>query len=102
MPIVKIMWPPILTEDRNKIADRVVKTVGRPIETVNEGRAEIGVEPLPDAKYDIIPDAPATGMGPNMAPSKNPEQSESTRTGAGEEMASKLDKGNSDADGPVR
>ncbi|HKT21233.1 MAG TPA: phage portal protein [Nitrososphaerales archaeon] len=95
---MKITWPPILTEDRNKIADRVIKSVGRPIETVNEGRAELGLGPRTEPEYDEIAEAPAGPLGgtnpANPPPSKNPEESESVRTGPGEESKANLDKGN--------
>ena len=103
-PGMKCVFAPVLEEDRNKKFDRIVKGVGgHPFMTINEARSDVGkpamAGPLdePD-KYDKIPEqiaAPATSFG--AAPSKNPEESEATKTGAGEEEKQKLDKGNVEA-----
>ena len=87
---LSIVWPPVLEEDRNKKADRITKMVGRPIMSVNEGRAELGLKGRPEQEYDDIPDQSQAGFGQL---SKNPEDSESTRTGDREEGLQKRDKG---------
>jgi hypothetical protein len=110
IPVITPVFAPVLEEDRNKKQDRVIKSVMAPIMTINEGRRAVGLAPMPGPpddpdKYDRIPDAPVAGMpgapkaelGPNMAPSKNPEISETERTGPREEMKEKLDKGNVEA-----
>lgn len=102
VPSIKITWPPILEEDRNKKIDRLVKSVGVPFETVNEARTEASLAPIDDPKYDQLQDAPLKGLGndpfsTSLAPSKNPEISESERTGDREESLQKRDAGNPSA-----
>jgi hypothetical protein len=87
---MKIIWPPILKEDRNKQIDRTIKAVGVPFMSINEGRSESNLPPLDGPQYDSLAAQAATGAFGQ--PSKNPEQSEKGRTGSGEEMASVIDK----------
>lgn len=103
IPTIKLNWPPILEEDRNKKIDRLVKSVGVPFETVNEARTEASLAPIDDPQFDRIQSAPLTGLGNDPFkqagfPSKNPEMSESERTGPREEGLLKRDAGNSSAD----
>jgi len=110
IPLITPIFSPVLEEDRNKKQDRVIKSVMAPIMTINEARRAVGLAPMPGPKedpemYDKIPTAPIAGMpgapagglGPNMAPSKNPETNESQRTGSREEEKQKLDRGNVEA-----
>lgn len=86
---IKIVWPPILEEDRNKKIDRTIKAVGVPFMTVNEGRAEAGLPPLKGEKYDRVADAPMPGFGAQLS---KPEESEAERTGPREEEQQKRDR----------
>lgn len=109
IPVITPVFSPVLEEDRNKKQDRVIKSVMRPIMTVNEARRAVGLAPMPGPpedpeKYDKIPEAPVAGMpgAPGQgasptAPSKNPEESEATRTGDREEMKQKLDRTDANA-----
>jgi hypothetical protein len=104
IPVITSVFSPVLEEDRNKKQDRVIKSVMRPIMTVNEARRAVGLAPMPGPpeepdKYDKIPEAPVAGMpgASPTAPSKNPEISEAERTGAREEGLQKLDRGNVEA-----
>jgi hypothetical protein len=110
IPVITPVFSPVLEEDRNKKQDRVIKSVMAPIMTINEARRAVGLAPMPGPPedpemYDKIPTAPIAGMpgapqqglGPNMAPSKNPETNESERTGPREEEKQKLDRGNVEA-----
>ena len=90
--VMKIVWPPILADDRNKIGDRVLKAVGQPIMSINEGRSELGLPPRPEPQYDEIPELPKPGFGQLS----KPEGSESQRTGPREEQKQKVDKGQAD------
>ena len=118
LPRMKIVWPDILAEDRNKKVDRITKATGVPYMTINEARAEAGMPPMDEPVYDqiaVAPAGPTMGLAPGTEatsepgvapqgqappkanigippPSKNPEQSESTRTGPREEMQQKQDK----------
>lgn len=92
LPPMKTVWAPILIDDRNKISDRVLKAVGEPIMSVNEGRSELGLPPRPEPEYDEIPELPAPGFGQLS----KPEGSESQRTGPREEQKQKVDKGQAD------
>jgi len=92
VPLMKIVWAPILIDDRNKISDRVLKAVGEPIMSVNEGRSELGLPPRPEPEYDEIPELPTPGFGQLS----KPEGSESQRTGPREEQKQKVDKGQAD------
>ena len=112
IPLMHAVFAPVLEEDRNKKFDRIVKGVGmQPFMTVNEARAQVGLPAMigPDldpTKYDRIPEsvAPTTTLSGNanpdasdaisneMAPSRNPEESESGKTGFGEEVKQKEDR----------
>ncbi len=90
IPVMKIMWPPVLEEDRNKKIDRLTKSVGKPFETVNEARSEAGLEPMDDPQYDLIPEAAAPGFG--APPSQSPELSAASTIGPREEGLQKQDR----------
>ncbi len=102
IPTIKLNWPPILEEDRNKKIDRLVKSVGVPFETVNEARTEASLPPIDDQQFDQIPTSPLAGLQNDpfkqgTFPSKNPEQSEAQKTGPREETLMKRDRGNQSA-----
>ena len=108
------VFQPVLEEDRNKKFDRIVKGTGmNPFMSINEARAAVGLPPMEGPTedpelYDRIPNAPAPtttlsgqanpavndAISNEMAPSRNPEESESTKTGYQEEIKSKIDRGN--------
>lgn len=88
-PQIIIIWPPVLEEDRNRKMDRIVKAVGVPLMTINEGRAEAGLKPLDGAEYDEI--AKLSSPGP-FGQKSIPEDSEAQRTGPREEEAQKRDR----------
>jgi hypothetical protein len=71
-PVVKIVWPSVLEEDRNKKADRIVKLTGRPAISVNEARTELGFPPLDEPEYDEIAEAAAPGFGQASKPESGP------------------------------
>ena len=88
LPVIKIVWPPVLQEDANKLMDRLVKAVGKPFISVNEARLEIGLKPLGD-EYDELAEVSQPGFGQF---SKGPEMSESGNTGNREEEQQKRDR----------
>ncbi len=112
IPMMRAVFSPVLEEDRNKKFDRIVKGLGmQPFLTVNEARADVGKPPMEGPPedptlYDRIPSAisPTTTLSGNanpdvndaisneLAPSRNPEESESTKTGYLEEMKTKEDR----------
>ena len=94
-PQIIIIWPPVLEEDRNRKMDRIVKGVGVPFMTINEGRAEAGLKPLDDPEYDKIAKLPAPGA---FGQKSIPEESEAQRTGPREEEAQKIDRDAESAD----
>lgn len=92
IPLMKVTWPAILGEDRNKKLDRLIKATGVPFLTVNEARTEAGKPPMEGPpedpeKYDKIPDAPAKGFGDSR------EMSASEAIGEREESLQQLDRG---------
>jgi hypothetical protein len=105
LPEVQIIFPPILDEDWNKKADRVVKMVGQnAFLTPNEARRLMNQKVLVegdkayDKSLDEIPESAQAGANGFGAPSKSPEKSESQKTGKREESKQKRDRGNESAD----
>lgn len=88
LPVLKVVWPPVLEEDANKKIDRLIKAVGKPFVSVNEARLEIGLKPLED-EYDKLAEVSQPGFGQF---SKGPEMSEAERTGPREEQLRERDR----------
>lgn len=88
-PIIRVVWPPIMEEDWNKLVDRIVKAVGKPFMTINEARVRSGLKPLEGDEYNELPEAP---MGGIFSQFSKPEPSESEESGEREEMKLKRDR----------
>ena len=95
---IDIIFAPIMEEDLNKKADRIIKLVGRPLVTVNEGRRMINLDSTENAEDDEITPLELPSMGPNTPegggnPAKTLSKPESKQGGPRGEIKDQRDKG---------
>lgn len=88
-PVFRVIWPPVMEEDWNKLVDRLVKAVGKPFMSVNEARVRSGLKPMEGEEYNEIPEAAMAGA---FGQASKPEPSESEESGDREETKQKRDR----------
>ena len=71
---VEMVFNKVYKRDESVEADIVVKAVGKPIWTQNEGRIYMGLKPLPDPKYDEINDNFEENPGGQMPDTKEGDE----------------------------
>lgn len=69
---ISIIFAPIMEEDLNKKADRIIKLVGRPLVTVNEGRRMINLDSTENAEDNELTPLELPSMGANTPEGGNP------------------------------